>query len=66
MHAHCANCETSSLPSKTWVAGITGGILFVISMFDIMPGLQTSSGYILNWICALITLVVIGYSGQDF
>lgn len=63
---HCAHCDSNTLPTKTWVAGSIGLILLMISMFDLIPSLQTRNDYFLNWGLAVITLAVMGYSGRDF
>lgn len=72
-HAHgscCAvpldNKQYQYLVLKTIIASILGTVLFVISMFDLVPPLHTESGYYINCCAALLSLGVLLYCGADF
>jgi Cu+-exporting ATPase len=55
-----------SLIQKTLVAIIIGAPIFVMSMVGKMPSLQTTSGWNANLFLALLTLIVLIYSGGHF
>ena len=55
-----------SLVRKTTVAIIFGLPLFVFSMFNLMPSLETSNGYWANLVVGLFTFGVLFYSGGHF
>jgi Cu+-exporting ATPase len=55
-----------SLILKTIVAGIIGLPLFFGEMLGLIPSLQTSTGYLLNFAFALLTLFVLTFSGGHF
>lgn len=54
------------LLSKTVFAAIVGAPLFIVSMFNILPSLQTPMGYRINLGLGMITLLVLIYSGRHF
>lgn len=75
--ATCTHCITThdipteqryyhALIKKTLVAIIIGVPLFILSMFDLMPALQTVRGFWTNLLFGLITLAVLIYSGGHF
>jgi P-type Cu+ transporter len=55
-----------SLIYKTIVATIVGLPLFIFSMLNILPSLQTTLGHFINLLLGLVTVAVLIYSGGHF
>lgn len=55
-----------SLIAKTLVAGIIGVPLFIAGLFNLIPPIQTTSGYVIHLLLAAVTLFILIYSGGHF
>lgn len=51
---------------KTVVAAILAAPLFIVSMFDLLPSLQTSIGHWVNFSIGLVSFIILIYSGGHF
>lgn len=63
-HAH--HHDDQHLLIKTIVAFVVGIPLFILTMFNLIPALNTQAGYIINLILGLLTLFVLIFSGKQF
>src|SRR5581483_6249838 len=65
MHEHDQNYYQNFV-LKTVVATIVGGILFICTMFDLLPSINTEEGYYINCCLAFVTLAVMIYCGKQY
>ncbi len=64
--SHCAHCDMSSLIKQTLVAAFIAMPLFIGTMFHIISEPNTTTGYWINWISAIASLIVLVYSGGHY
>lgn len=65
-HEHTDQMHEHKLKKKTWVAGIIAIPLFILSMFDLLPPLNSAVGNWTQFLIGLLTLFVLIYSGGHF
>jgi Cu+-exporting ATPase len=73
--AICHDCDNSDntenkyyrqLIKKTWFAALIAGIIFITTMFGLVPPLNDPAGYLINVLYAILSGVVLVYSGRHF
>lgn len=63
--SHC-NMSYNTLIKQTVIAAIVAISLFIGAILHVIPEPNTTTGYLINWLDAIVTLGILVYSGRHF